>query len=130
MTAVRERADLLTLVLALGIVPLTWWLVFGWSWSRDIAGHDELASLHNLLSIRETMGKAVVAATVGAEGLPIEPGVQHIRADDPDEFADATARESGSTAESWRRGARSGRGALLLGSGQTAVRESLRGGRV
>jgi hypothetical protein len=53
MTAVRERADLLTLALALAIVPLTWWLLFGWSWSRDIAGHDELASLHNLLSIRE-----------------------------------------------------------------------------
>jgi hypothetical protein len=53
MTAVRERADLLTLALALAIVPLTWWLLFGWSWSRDIAGHDELASLNNLLSIRE-----------------------------------------------------------------------------
>src|SRR5262245_32710676 len=53
MPAGRERADLLTLALALAIVPLTWWLLLGWSWSRDIAGHDELASLNNLLSIRE-----------------------------------------------------------------------------
>jgi hypothetical protein len=53
MTAGRERDDLLTLALALAVVPLTWWLLLGWSTSRAIAGHDELASLHNLLSIRE-----------------------------------------------------------------------------
>ena len=38
------------------------------------------------------MGKAVVATTVGAEGLPIVPGKHYIRADDPDEFADAVVR--------------------------------------
>lgn len=53
MTAGRERDDLLTLALALAVVPLTWWLLLGWSASRAIAGHDELALLHNLLSIRE-----------------------------------------------------------------------------
>ena len=53
MTAGRERDDLLTLALAFAVVPLTWWLLLGWSWSQAIAGHDELASLHNLLSIRE-----------------------------------------------------------------------------
>ena len=53
MTAGRERDDLLTLALALAVVPLTWWLLLGWSTSRALAGHDELALLHNLLSIRE-----------------------------------------------------------------------------
>jgi hypothetical protein len=53
MSAGRERDDLLTLALALAVVPLTWWLLLGWSTSQAIAGHDELASLHNLLSIRE-----------------------------------------------------------------------------
>jgi hypothetical protein len=41
MTAGRERDDLLTLALALALVPLTWWLLLGWSTSRAIAGHDE-----------------------------------------------------------------------------------------
>ncbi len=35
------------------------------------------------------MGKAVVATTVGAEGLPIVPGEHYVRADDPAEFARA-----------------------------------------
>ncbi|MBI3932744.1 MAG: glycosyltransferase [Acidobacteria bacterium] len=35
------------------------------------------------------MGKAVVSTTVGAEGLPLEPGVHYLRADDPETFARA-----------------------------------------
>lgn len=35
------------------------------------------------------MGKAVVATTVGAEGLPLVPGEHFIQADDPSEFARA-----------------------------------------
>jgi polysaccharide biosynthesis protein PslH len=35
------------------------------------------------------MGKAVVATGVGAEGLPLVPGVHFVRADDPAEFARA-----------------------------------------
>ena len=35
------------------------------------------------------MGKAVVSTTVGAEGLPLVPGLHFVRADDPDEFAQA-----------------------------------------
>jgi len=35
------------------------------------------------------MGKAVVATTVGAEGLPIVPGEHYVRADEPGEFARA-----------------------------------------
>lgn len=33
------------------------------------------------------MGKAVVSTTIGAEGLPLEPGTHYVRADDPDRFA-------------------------------------------
>jgi glycosyltransferase involved in cell wall biosynthesis len=33
------------------------------------------------------MGKAVVSTRVGAEGLPLEPGVHFLRADEPAEFA-------------------------------------------
>jgi glycosyltransferase involved in cell wall biosynthesis len=33
------------------------------------------------------MEKAVVSTTVGAEGLPLVPGVHFVRADDPEEFA-------------------------------------------
>ncbi len=35
------------------------------------------------------MGKAVVATTVGAEGLPLVPGQHFLQADDPAAFADA-----------------------------------------
>ena len=35
------------------------------------------------------MGKAVVATTVGAEGLPLIPGKHFLRADDPADFAHA-----------------------------------------
>ena len=35
------------------------------------------------------MGKAVVATAVGAEGLPVVPGEHYVRADSPDEFAEA-----------------------------------------
>jgi hypothetical protein len=49
----RERDDLLTMAVALVAVPTTWWLLLGWSWSRPIAGHDDPALIHNLLSIRE-----------------------------------------------------------------------------
>ena len=35
------------------------------------------------------MGKAVVATTVGAEGLPLIPGKHYLRADDPVDFAHA-----------------------------------------
>jgi glycosyltransferase involved in cell wall biosynthesis len=35
------------------------------------------------------MGKAVVSTRVGAEGLPLEPGVHFLRADEPTEFARA-----------------------------------------
>lgn len=35
------------------------------------------------------MGKAVVSTRVGAEGLPLEPGVHFLRADEPAEFAGA-----------------------------------------
>jgi glycosyltransferase involved in cell wall biosynthesis len=35
------------------------------------------------------MGKAVVSTTVGAEGLPIAPGVHFVQADEPQPFADA-----------------------------------------
>jgi protein-tyrosine-phosphatase/glycosyltransferase involved in cell wall biosynthesis len=33
------------------------------------------------------MGKAVVSTTIGAEGLPLQPGIHYVRADDPDRFA-------------------------------------------
>ncbi len=46
-----ERDDLVTLALAAALVPLTWWLLLGWSWPCSLAGHDELAQ--NLLIIRE-----------------------------------------------------------------------------
>ncbi len=36
------------------------------------------------------MGKAVVSTTIGAEGLPLNPGEDVILADQPQEFADAT----------------------------------------
>lgn len=35
------------------------------------------------------MGKAVVSTTLGAEGLPLVPGVHFLRADDPSDFARA-----------------------------------------
>ena len=38
------------------------------------------------------MGKAVVSTTIGAEGLPVRPGVDIAVADDPDRFADAVVR--------------------------------------
>ena len=70
MTAGRERDDLLTLALAFAVVPLTWWLLLGWSGPRTIAGHDELASLHNLLSIRE-----IVETGEGWRALVYRPDV-------------------------------------------------------
>ena len=70
MTAGRERDDLLTLALAFAVVPLTWWLLLGWSGPRAIAGHDELASLHNLLSIRE-----IVETGEGWRALVYRPDV-------------------------------------------------------
>jgi glycosyltransferase involved in cell wall biosynthesis len=36
-----------------------------------------------------SMGKAVVATTVGAEGLPVVPGQHFLQADTPGEFAQA-----------------------------------------
>ena len=71
MTAGRERDDLLTLVLALAVVPLTWWLLLGWSSGHAISGHDELFSLHNLLSIRE-----LVETGDGWRALVYRPDVQ------------------------------------------------------
>jgi polysaccharide biosynthesis protein PslH len=44
------------------------------------------------------MGKAVVSTGIGAEGLPLEPGVHFLRADEPAEFARAVVlllRETG-----------------------------------
>src|SRR5207247_6537861 len=44
------------------------------------------------------MGKAVVSTTVGAEGLPLVPGLHFVQADDPAQFADsvvALLRDSG-----------------------------------
>lgn len=38
------------------------------------------------------MGKAIVSTTVGAEGLPVTPGVDIAIADDPQRFADAVVR--------------------------------------
>jgi glycosyltransferase involved in cell wall biosynthesis len=35
------------------------------------------------------MGKAVVATEVGAEGLPLSPGVHFLQANEPEEFARA-----------------------------------------
>src|SRR5262245_60922606 len=70
MTAGRERNDLLTLALALPLVPLIWWLLLGWSPGHAIGGHDELASLHNLLSIRE-----IVETGEGWRALVYRPDV-------------------------------------------------------
>ncbi len=47
----REGDDVTTLVMVMLVVPLTWWLLLGWSWPRSLAGHDALA--HDLLMIRE-----------------------------------------------------------------------------
>jgi hypothetical protein len=44
----RERDDLVMLVTALAIVPLTW-LLLGWRWPRAVSGHDGLANLLVLL---------------------------------------------------------------------------------
>ena len=49
-----ERDDALGLGLAAAVVPLTWWLLLGWSWPRSVAGHDELAQ--SLLWVREIAG--------------------------------------------------------------------------
>jgi hypothetical protein len=46
-----ERDDVGALALAAVLVPLTWWLLLGWSWPRSVAGHDGLAQ--SLLTIRE-----------------------------------------------------------------------------
>jgi len=70
MTAGRERDDLLTLALALPLVPLTWWLLLGWTSGHALGGHDELASLHNLLSIRE-----IVETGEGWRALVYRPDV-------------------------------------------------------
>ena len=70
MTAGRERDDLLTLALTLPLVPLTWWLLLGWSPGHSVGGHDELASLHNLLSIRE-----IVETGEGWRALVYRPDV-------------------------------------------------------
>jgi len=47
----RERADVATLAVVVLVVPLTWWLLLGWSWPRSLAGHDAIAQ--ELLIIRE-----------------------------------------------------------------------------
>ena len=39
----QETEDLATLALALGLVPILWWLLLGWRWPYCLAGHDELA---------------------------------------------------------------------------------------
>jgi polysaccharide biosynthesis protein PslH len=36
------------------------------------------------------MGKAVISTTIGAEGLPVRPGIDIVIADDPQRFADST----------------------------------------
>ena len=36
------------------------------------------------------MGKAVISTTIGAEGLPVRPGLDIVIADDPQRFADST----------------------------------------
>lgn len=38
------------------------------------------------------MGRPVVSTSVGVEGLPLEPDVHYLRADNPDSFADAVLR--------------------------------------
>ncbi len=47
----HEIEDLGTLALALGLVPVVWWLLLGWRWPYCLAGHDELALA--LSAIRE-----------------------------------------------------------------------------
>jgi hypothetical protein len=47
----REREDVATLAMVVLVVPLTWWLLLGWTWPRSLAGHDAIA--HDLLMIRE-----------------------------------------------------------------------------
>jgi polysaccharide biosynthesis protein PslH len=48
------------------------------------------------------MGKPVVSTTIGAEGLPVEPGADVIVADSPGKFADAVVRLFRSEAERTR----------------------------
>jgi hypothetical protein len=48
-----ERDDVRALALAAVLVPLTWYLLLGWSWPRSVAGHDGLALAQNLLAVRE-----------------------------------------------------------------------------
>jgi hypothetical protein len=48
----RERDDLATLSVAAVVVPLTWWVLLGWSWPRVIFGFDDF-TLPGLLAIRE-----------------------------------------------------------------------------
>ena len=47
-----ERDDLATLAIALALIPLTWWLLLGWSWPHAVFGYDDV-SLPGLLAIRE-----------------------------------------------------------------------------
>lgn len=53
---VAEGEDVRVLALAAVAVPLTWWLLLGWSWPRSVSGHDELAQ--GLLWIREIAASA------------------------------------------------------------------------
>ncbi len=64
----RERDDLLVLAVALVAIPAVWRLLLGWSWPRSIAGHDEQALVHNLLSVREL-------ATGGWDALVYRPDI-------------------------------------------------------
>lgn len=57
------------------------------------------------------MGRAVVSTTVGAEGLPIEPGRHFLRADEPAAFAEAVV---GLLADDRRRGALGQAGRALV----------------
>jgi glycosyltransferase involved in cell wall biosynthesis len=61
------------------------------------------------------LGRPVVATTVGAEGLPLTPGVDYHRADDATAFADALQRVAAATA------AGSSDLAAMLAHGRAAV---------
>lgn len=51
------------------------------------------------------MGKAVVSTSIGAEGLPLEPGTHYIQADDPADFARAVVELLGQPERRRRLGA-------------------------
>jgi hypothetical protein len=50
------RHDALALAVALAVVPLTWWLLLGWSWPLGLFGYDDL-TLPGLLAVREMVAQ-------------------------------------------------------------------------